>query len=291
MPTNKVSLRKVEEFLAGYEPRYQPIWPLLMSQGNAIKYDSTVGKLNFTRQEAVGDIRAKRVTPKDTELEQIAVKDSSKSFKKYFLANQFVQSALQPREDVEGICAQVLEEHNKQFDEILLTGEGTAGNNVVNNALFFSADPNYTLETSSEIANAPDTQNDFYETFMANWSKARELPGKKLVLFYGETCLSKLDSLFPEQSVSVKKLIEDAVGSDGVVARMPKAVTPSGGVNGWLIINVSNVRLHYTEVPSLLDQGVNAEKMYAWHNFRMGSAMVEVLAADGIIRQPVTFEA
>ena len=67
---------------------------------------------------------------------------------------------------------------------------------------------------------------------------------------------------------------------------MPADVTPASE-DGWLIANRSQVKLHYTTLPGLKAQGVNEEKMYSWHNFLMGSSMVDVMAADAIIRQPI----
>ena len=71
---------------------------------------------------------------------------------------------------------------------------------------------------------------------------------------------------------------------------MPTAVTPAG-VQGWIVVNLDQIKFHYTVLPNLKAQGVNDEKMYTWHNFLMGSCMVEVLAENGIIHQPATFEA
>lgn len=288
MATNKVVLRTVEEFMTGYTPRYQPLYPLLM--GNSQAYAEEVGKLNFNRLEAVGDIRARRITPKDTEIFQIGVKNSAKSFKKYFFANQYVQSALQAQEDVEGIVAQVLDEHQKQMDDLVLLGEGTSTSTMVNNGLYWSNDTNYTLESSAEILNAPDTQASFYAKLMENMADAREIPGRKAIIFYGSTVLAKLDSLLPEQAVSLRSLVEEAIDEDTSIVRLPSAATPANA-NGWIIVNLDQVKLHYTTLPQLKAQGVNDEKMYSWHNFLMGSVMVEVLAPNAVIRQPVTFEA
>ena len=161
---------------------------------------------------------------------------------------------------------------------------------MVNNALYWSGDANYVLKSSSQLRNSPDTQQDFYELVMANFAEARELSGTKAIVFYGADVLSKLDSLFPEQALSVRKLVEEGLGPDGRILRLPAAVTPASS-NGWMIINLDQIKTHYTTFPSLKDQGINNEKMYSWHNFLIGSIMVEVLAYGGIIRQPVTFEA
>src|SRR3954468_12187091 len=100
MATNKIVLRTTEEFMAGYNPVYQPLYSLLLGRSQA--YSEEVGKINFNRLNAVGDLRAKHLTPKDTEIRQISVVNSAKSFKKYFLANQYVQSELQAAEDIDG---------------------------------------------------------------------------------------------------------------------------------------------------------------------------------------------
>lgn len=288
MPTNKVVLNTVEQFMLGYTPVYQPMYPLFLGKSQA--YSEEVGKINFNRLDTVGDLRAKSITPKDTEIRQIAVKNSAKTFKKYFLANQYVQSALQAIEDIEGITAQVLDEHQKQFDELVLLGEGTAANNVVNNGLFWSSDANYSLAGSEQLRNDPDTQNDYYDLMMSSLSAARDLSGQKAIIIYGGTALSKLDSLLPGLATSLRSLIEESLGPDAKIIRMPSAVTPAGA-NGWIAVNLDQVKMHYTTLPSLKNQGVNDEKMYSWHNFLMGSAMIEVLAPNGVIRQPVTFEA
>lgn len=286
--TNKLVLKNVDQFMADYRPTYNPIYPLFL--GNSQQYSEEVGTVTNKRLEAVGDIRAKHITPKDTDIRQIAVKEGSKTFKKYFLANQFTQSELQDQSRSEDVVRQVLDEHQKHQDDLLLLGEGTAGNNVVNNGLFWSGDSNYVLESSDELRNAPDTQGDLYEALMALVESAKDIDGEKLVIVYGATALSKLNSLFPEQAVSVKKAADGALEGVGRIVRLPSAVTPSA-TNGAICVTVPQVKLHYTALPQLKAQGVNEEKMYSWHNFLMGSTMVDVLAYGGIIRQPWTFEA
>lgn len=287
MATNKIVLRTTEEFMSGYKPVYQPLYPLLLGRSQA--YSEEVGKINFNRLVAVGDLRAKHQLPKQTEMAQVSVVNSAKSFKKYFLANQYIQSELQASEDIDGIVAQVLDEHQKHMDDLVLLGEGTSASTMINNGLFWSNDPNYTLDSAATIDNAPDTQADFYETFMEALSRSRDVPGSKAIIVYGSTALSKLDSLFPDKSVSLKAAIDGALESNESIIRMPSAVTPSN-TNGMIIVSSEVVKLHYTALPKLAAQGVNPEKMYSWHNFLMGSAMVEVEAANGIIRTPFTFE-
>src|SRR5215210_4575778 len=134
MPTNKVMLRSVEQFMADYKPIYTPIYSALL--GNSQAYSEEAGKVSFNRLEAVGDLRAKHITPKDTVIEQIAAIEKSKVFKKYFLGKQFIQSALQDNSRTEQVIAQVLNEHNKHMDDLVLLGEGTSTSDMINNGLF-----------------------------------------------------------------------------------------------------------------------------------------------------------
>jgi len=288
MSTSKIVLRSTDEFMADYTPIYQPIYPLLM--GKSVAYAEEVGKLNFKRLEAVSDIRAKHITPKDTEMQQIGARESSKSFKKYFLANQFIQSTLQDSRQNEDVIAQVLDEHQLQMDELALLGEGTSNGSVINNGLFYSGDSNYTTESSYEVPSAGDDLIDMHAKVLANAYKADQVAGRKLLIAYGPEVIAKFDSLFAASSKSFRSSLMESLGGNYSMAKMPTKVTPSS-VNGWIIVNLDQVKFHYTALPSLKAQGVNDEKMYTWHNFVMGSCMVEVLAKDGIVHQPITFEA
>jgi hypothetical protein len=274
--------------MAGYVPVYQPLYPLFL--GKSQSYSEQAGKIDFKRVETVGDIRAKHITPKDTEIKQIAAKESSKTFKKYFLANQFVQSALQDPRGLEDVVAQVLDEHQKQADDLLLLGEGTSGSDVVNNGLFWSGDANYELEASVEIDTDADPLLDMHTKVMANVADAEALAGRKVVIFYGSLVNAKFDSVYAATNQPFKTILAQVLGPNYSTIKLPAAVTPAN-TNGWIVVNLDQVKLHYTLAPSLKAQGVNEEKMYSWHNFLMGSMMLEVLADQAIIRQPATFEA
>lgn len=286
MATNKIALRTVEEFMSDYTPVYQPIYPLFL--GKSQQYAAEVGKHEFRRVTAVGDIRAKHVTPKDTAIRQVSVMEGKKAFRKYFLANQFTISDMQDRQGVEEVVAQVLDEHQVQADELLLLGEGTAGNNVVNNGLFWSGDANYTLEGSSVVA-LSSRLHDLHSKIMVTAQKANQLAGRKVLILYGDSILPLYNSLFPNSDTPFKTVLQDVLGPQYSVIQMPEAPTPDSA-DGWIVANLDQTKLHYTQLPTLLDQGPNNEKMYLWFNFLMGSMMLEVLAENGIIRQPVTLE-
>lgn len=289
MSTNKIVTRSIDEFMADFVPTYTPIMPLLL--GKSQQYATEVGKINFKRLEAVGDLRSKMLGPKDTEMHQIMAKEGSKTFKKYFFGSQFIQSQLQDTQQYEDVLAQVLDEHNKQNDILLLTGEGSSDATVVNNGLFYSQDPNFVGKASYEVQKdgAGNYLADLYAKMVGIIEEANEIAGRKLVMYYGTTFLPVYNSLFLDNSVPFSKTIADAF-PEVAFARMPSQITPSG-VNGFHVINLDQIKLHYTSLAKLDDQGSNAEKKYLWANFIMGSSMVDVLALGGIIRQPITFEA
>ncbi len=289
--TNKVVLRSIEEFMAGYVPIYQPVYPLFL--GKSQSYSEEAGKIDFKRVEAIGDIRAKHITPKDTEIKQLSAREASKTFKKYFLANQFTQSALQDPRGVEDVVAQVLDEHQKQADDLLLLGEGTSASTMINNGLFWSADSNYNLQGSIEIDDgaADDHLADLHAQIVGASLVCNAVAGRKAVIFYGSTMLTKVNGVYANSSMPWKEVLAKVLGPNYSVVELPSAVTPTGGVNGFIIANLDQVKLHYTALPSLKAQGVNEEKMYSWHNFLMGSMMLEVLAYGGVYRQPTTFAA
>lgn len=291
MSTNKIVLRSVEEFLGGFVPTYRPIMPMFLGEGRARQYSVEVGKIDFKIAQTVGDLRARLLSPKDSEIFQVASNEKTKTFKKHFFGAQYVQSSLQDQRGVEDVMAQVLDEHNKQNDEIFLFGEGTSAGNVVNNGLFWSADENYELKTSAEIELGADGkhQADLYEKITDTLLEADDVDGQKMVMIYGDDAVKKFNGLLTETSQPLSTVMRNA--NPGVsFARMPKTVTPAG-VNGYMVVNMNQILTHYCLIPRIDDQGVDAKMKQIWTNFLMGSSMVEVKADKGIIRQPITFEA
>jgi hypothetical protein len=287
MSTNKIVLRDVDEIMADYVPTYQPLWPLLL--GKSQSYPEEVGKLNFKRLEAVGNIRNQHYNPKDTHIHQISVVEKTKTFKKYFLASQYVQSTLQDRAQNEDVVKQVLDENNKLMDDLVLLGEGTSASTMINNGLFWSADANYLLESSSELASTGGHLPALHASVITEKLLADSVAGRKVIVFYGSTMLAKLCGIY-DSSVTFKSALQNAIGGNYSIVEMPSEVTPSA-TNGFMILNLDQIKLHYTTAPKLSAQGVDERNMEVWHNFLMGSAMVEVLAYKGIIRKPHTFAA
>ena len=288
--TNKIVLRDVEEFMSDYTPTYQAMYPLLLTAKNQ-QYTAEAGKLDFRRAQTIGDIRAKHLLPKDTEMHQVNSNEFVKVYKRYFLANQYITSSLQDQQGVETVLAEVLDEHQKQMDELVLYGEGTSNSTMTNNGLFYSADPNHTTEAEVQIANS-QTLADFHTKIMTNIIKADRLAGRKVIAFYGGGVVSLTKSIYADAARPFISVLEEVVARGGYsLAELPQEVYPVGGEMGWMIINLDQIKFHYTQVPALVAQGSNGEKMYNWHNFLMGSTMVDCLTKDAVIRQPATIQA
>jgi hypothetical protein len=288
--TNKIALRSVEEFMQGYTPTFMPLYPTFM--GRAQAYPAEVGENSFKRIDTIGDIRAKRITPKDTVLQQVASAEGSKTFKKYFFANQYINSKLQDTKGIEDVIGQVLDEHQKQQDDLFLLGEGTSNSTMTNNGLYWSSDANYRLENSIEVdkGTAADHLKDLHTQIMTGSRVVNQIAGSKVLVLYGDTLLSKADGLYANSDAAFLARLKESLGANYSVVKMPSAVTPATA-NGWIHIALDQIKIHYTLLPQLWGQGVNEEKMYSWHNFILGSMMTEVLVDDAIYRQPCTFEA
>lgn len=288
MTTNLITLRSVDQFMADFVPVYTAVYGLLLSNGKAVQYPREVGEHALRRIETIGDIRSKRITPKDTEIKQINVGEGKKYYKKYFLASQFILSQFQNAEGVDQATAQVLDEHNRQFDELVFMGEGTTVGTQVNNGLYLSSDPNYVLESSATVAAGGNDPRllDLHTKVMTNADKANRVAGRKVVVFYGATIIPLVNGLYTSGR-AFRQSLQDALGTDYSVMTLPTDTYLNSGA-GWMIVNLDQVRFHYTVLPELQKRGINDEKSYAWSNFLMGSSMVEVLASGGIIRQPAT---
>lgn len=289
MPTNLITLKSVDQFMAGFQPIYTPIYGILM--GRAVQYERDVGEIVSRRVETVGDIRAKRVTPKDTEIKQISVAEKTKTYKKYFMGSQFILSQFQDARGVDDVTSQVLDELNRQFDEMVFMGEGTTVGTQLNNGLYLSSDANYVLEGSVEVASGGNDPRllSLHSKVMTNRDKADRVAGRKVVIFYGSNIVPLVNGLYTSGK-SFRASLQEALGADYSVLTLPTDTALNSG-HGWMIVNYDQVKFHYSVLPELQKRGINEEKGYAWSNFLLGSSMTEVLASGGIIRQPATLAA
>jgi hypothetical protein len=284
--TNKPVMKTTQQYQSDFVMTYSPIVGLFLPKSQ--QYDEKVGKLELRRIEAVGDIRGKRYTPKDTHVHQINVTEREKTFKKYFDKSQFVISGLQDNENVDEVVNQVLDEHNAQMDERFLMGDapGTTPGTQLNNGLFLSSDSNYTLESSTEIAFGNTRLSDFHTKVVGTAQKSDQIAGRKLIMFYGNV-VPLFNSLYATSQVAWKQALQDVLGPDYALAVMPEEITPSGA-NGWIVANLDQCKLHYITLPKLVASGYDERNDEYWFNFLQASCMLEVLAKNGVIHQPST---
>lgn len=282
MQTGKIVLREIETMMNDFKPTYIPLMPLFLAVAQI--YAIEEGKVKFTSLDAVGDLRGKLLGSKDTEMHVINSKEGSKTFKKYFFGAKYKQSNFQDTAGYERVTGQTLDEHNVQNDELFL---GTD----VNSGLYTSTDANYDLKASYEVKKDTDGEHlaDLYQKMVSAVEEADTVDGEKLILVYGDAMIAKFNGLFGKTNTPFSKAISDAL-PNASFNKMPKKITPAGA-NGFMVVNMAQIKVHYCTLPKVMGQGVNDEDMYAWTNFIIGSSMVDVLVKGGILRQPVTFEA
>lgn len=287
MPTNKIVLKNADEFQSAFNPVYVPLISRFLARSKS--YVAEVGKHDFRHIETVGDIRGHHYQPKDTEIKQIAVAEGKKSFKKFFKATQYVQSTLQDPEGNEEVTARVLDEHNVQYDENFMSGDTTDGasSGILNNGLIYSADSNYVLKSSTEIVSGTGRLADLHQKMVATVEESRAIAGRKVLYVYGEALTTLLNGIYTEGTVPFRRVLEEVLVDVEVVV-IPKAAVPANAGLGWILVNHDQIMFHYTQLPALLAQGQNEEKMYTWHNFLQGTTMLEVQVKNAVIRQPAT---
>lgn len=286
MTTQKNVLRSIDETITNYVPTYRAIYPLFLPRGR--QYQAEVGKINYKQIDAMGDIRAKHYTPKDTEMQTISTGESAKLFHKYFMANKYTVSTLQDLNEIQRIQTQVLEEHQKQADEFLFMGDPVNGTQT-NNSLYLSNDTNYIVNGSEEVdVNA--NQNKLHELVVSVAEEANNIAGRKLLFHYGTELNKVWNSLWTSGPKPFKSLLQEVLGPDYVQIQLPSSLVPNTA-QGFKIVNLDHTILNYTLVPTIDDQGTNLEMKYHWFNFIFGSMMVDVETKGAIIRQPVTLAA
>lgn len=283
MSTNLIISQTSQEFLSGYTPIYSPIYPLFTQNGQ--QYALQAAERTLRRAVALGDIRTKRYSPKDTEVKHFNAGPQDKVFKAYLNVVRFTHSIFQDASGVPDILSQALEEHQKAQDELLYFGDGATDGAQINNGLYFSSDANYVKESSSSLS--ATNQLELFHQAVVSEARAVSVGGERSIIFYGDTCLAALDSLHASGGGTVLgNLIE--VLSDFNLIRSPKGLTPSGE-NGILVVNHAQVKTHYVTEPVILDQDTDRKEMQAWANFVQGSMMVDVAAPGGIRKLPLVF--
>lgn len=284
MSTNLIISQTSQEFLSGYTPVYSPIYPLFTQGGQ--QYAMQAAERTLRRAVALGDIRTKRYSPKDTEVKHFNAGPQDKTFKAYLNVVRFTHSVFQDASGVPDILSQALEEHQKAQDELLYFGDGATDGAQVNNGLYFSSDANYIKESSTSLS--ATNQLLLFHQAVVSEARAVSVGGSRSIIFYGDTCLAALDSLHADGGGAVVAGLEDVLGNEFDLIRSPKGLTPSGE-NGILVVNHAQVKTHYVTEPVILDQDTDRKEMQAWANFVQGSMMVDVAAYGGIRKLPLVF--
>jgi hypothetical protein len=146
---------------------------------------------------------------------------------------------LQDPRGIEDVVGQVLDEHQKQADDLLLLGEGTSNSTMINNGLYLVETIQTTLskaQSKSRKAPTPITCRTCTLKLLQRNCLRCSVSGRKVVIFYGSTMLAKVSGIYLNSSQPFKKVLADALGPNYSIVELPSAVTPSGA-NGFIIAN------------------------------------------------------
>jgi hypothetical protein len=184
--TNRLVLKDVDQFMADYTPIYQPLYPLFL--GKSQQYSEEVGTPELQAP------RSGRRHPRPSHHAEGHRHQADRGEGRL----EDLQEVL-PREPVRAVALcritsrtddvvrQVLDEHQKQFDEMMVMGEGTQNSDVVNNGLFWSGDSNLIVNGSAELDTDADTNGaiGLHSKVMEQAEIANAIAGRKIVIFYG----------------------------------------------------------------------------------------------------------
>lgn len=279
-----------EEYLAGASLSYSPV---ILSLSNKVSHAVNLDQVKFKSIDVEKDsIVAFPLTKEATEKQHIKAGDTSKVFNIYVKGAKYIQSLRAGVSALPKLHNRVLLQYSKIFDMDGMSGDGK------NNGLITSSDENYTTNTSKEIkkvasgVTAFDRVQSLVELVGTLQTQVDDshMSQQIKIYYYGSDLVSFLGSITEDNETPVIELCQKAwVGVQWI--KIPSAVLPTGAGEGLLVVADDLVTLHYCQEPTIENDGTNDEDNYYFANYITGSLMVDVEEKDGIIKQPITFEA
>lgn len=281
MNSSHIGTADIDKMNESYNPAYAALVSLFLPKSE--EYEAKEGSVNFKEVETVGDVKAKRISPKDTELELINTRISKKVFNKYYHGIKYTVSELQSDESFQKTIDQVLDEHLKQFDEIFVTGD------THNNGLLASSDTNYVLKASQPVGTTTPAKQAALLPLIAGIAEdMKSIAGSKTLYYYG---ISDVINSIDTNGISFKKLLNEVVGEEIELVKIPTEALGAtyGALKGFVVVAHDHVSLNYTALPHVKASAMNEEGGYRWARFLSGSSMLEVNAKGAVQHQPVTY--
>lgn len=232
-------------------------------------------------------IVAENLTAGQTEVAHIKAREGTKNYNKVLKGAKIMQSVRNfGFNKIPQLISKIVRGYSIIFDKIVLFG-GDGNNGIIN-----TADPEAIAMDSVEIDMTASEQSILNQIVKVLANAKRKVSDTTastsiLIYVYGSKLLNALDTI-TYNGKSVREAMQ---------AAWPQAtfVEVAGLVNdtdkeGMSIISQDLVTLHYSALPSMSDDGYNAENKYFWADFEVGSAMVDVREYGALINQPLTFK-
>ncbi|MDR0676928.1 MAG: hypothetical protein LBF97_07840 [Elusimicrobiota bacterium] len=291
MSTDKITLEiTTEKINETYTPIYVPIFTLLTNQK---KYEEKVGQVKLEEANLIGDAKARKITEQDTEIKHAQSAKEKKNFVKYFFGIKYKQSGFQDNTDFTKIANIILDENMMHFDKIVFQGDLDKGGVPINDALWNSTDKDYITKPSSTISSTTSL-NDIKEIFDELIQESEENVGNipKQFILVGKFA-NNLGKYINNTATTYLQAIRDAYNATG--KQISFEVAPQNIIkdldtnnsNGVLLFAPQKVTFHYTKLPSIDDQGYNAENKYTWMNLFFGSSKVSIDKLGAMIKKPL----
>lgn len=280
MNTGHIGTLDIEKMNESFIPAYAPLFSLFL--GKSEEYEAKEGNVSFKEVETVGDVKAKRISPKTTELELINTRISKKTFNKYYHGIKYTVSELQSDESFQKTVNQVLDEHSKQFDEIFVTGDS------LNNGLLVSTDSNYVLKASVNVGTTLAAKQSALLAKIAEiLEDMKSIAGSKTLYYYG---ISDVINSVDTNGLPFKRILMDVLGEEVEIVKIPtESLGAFATLKGFAIVCHDQVNFNYTALPYVKATDINEEGGYRWARFLSGSSMLDVEAKGAVQHQPVAY--
>lgn len=268
----KLNLITPEELRSNFVPTYNPFFSIIPNrQAHSVIYQD----VKIQTSQTLSDTLARKVGIGDTEMAQVISGRRTKNFNKEFLAIKYKVNTKQDQSDYQDIVNRVVNDNLRQFDKEVFRGTD-------NNGILISSDPDHVTNNSFAMTDL-DTLYEGINTVLLQ--AENELGnGMKTVALYG-TLRTLANTFNTDESDTFLNILRRQFSNTQFV-EIPTGLIASE--TGFLVMSNDYVKMHYTQLPQALANGVNEEDSYVWTNIGYGTANIECAAPASIIVQPKT---
>ena len=271
MVSGKLDLPTVELLKANFKPTYDPFFANISER---VAHPAIFQEVDIREVKTLGDITARKVGVGDTEMKQALSHAATKTFNKEYKRIKYTTNVLQDQSDFQGIVNRVVNAHMAQLDAEIW-------GSTDNNGFYGSSDPDYVTNSGTAMTDLDSSFAAINDVLLQ--SEAAVGNGHKIIAIYA-AFRDLLKTFNSEENDTYLNIIKRQF-SDVTFLEVPSGVL-SASEKGFLCIADGLVRLHYTQLPQVINRGTNEEGGYNWVICGYGTTNIEVVAPGAIIQQP-----